>query len=477
MQASKYRLDTTEIPVDVWTQFALSLAVVKSKTPWRDVNSLTSTCKHLFKWKKSDLTNRLLQERNHAMNILRTQGDPHTVLQKILDVPADSVSRLLREPVLRVLFDRRQADPVRLKVLNQSPDFLLTLYAHRESASLSEIKHCFKALDVIQDDKGLDLCHVLLSLLTTLKGDDRLKGIRLMFDWIDKQHPAGEVIWTDKTFSNIHAALGEDDASKASLELGLHARKLLPYTLNLHDAAFSLSWLSDDRRWDWVAANVPEFIETRLGIVVLLSDPMCAPQLISEFKTYFSEEKVNTKKLLQCARVLMLHQQFEKQPNGKKLIKQVCRCLIQTPEGIGAGDSKLYRCYKASVKQFIAMETNYLKIGERDFLYRHLFLAAGEAMASGKSVRFTEMLQLAARGHRQSKLTLKYAIPYDFMDSAKIIDTLRQALSKIIQLSSRDDQLYYVHMLLEIAKSARHLNASSYKQFKAEVLAVRKTIT
>lgn len=477
MKPAKCRFDTTAIPYDIWTQVALRLSVVKSKMPWRDVNSLASTSKPLYQWKKSELCQRLIRERAVAVTMIHASSDPHTVLQKILDVPTDSMSRLLREPVLRKVFDKRHADRSARKAMNKSPDFLLAVYANRESASLSEIKHCFEVLGVIKDDKGLDLCHVLLSLLTTLKGDDRLKGIRLMFDWIDKQRPAGEVIWTDKTFSNIHAALGKDDASEAYLELGLYARKLLPHKLKLYDAADSLSWLPDNLRWSWVAANVPEFIETRLGIVLLLSDPMCAPQLISQFKNYFSEEKIDAKKLLLCTRVLMLHQQFEKQPNGKKLIKQVCCCLLQIPEGVGAGDAQLYRRYKAAVKQFIAMPKNYLKAHESVFFYSRLFRVAGEAMVSRNGARFTGMLQLAARGDRQTSSTLKCAIPSDFSDSVKIIDALKQALSKIVQLSSRDDQLYYVHMLLEIAKSARHLNPSAYEVFKDKVLDVRKNIT
>ena len=181
--------------------------------------------------------------------------------------------------------------------------------------------------------------------------------------------------------------------------------------------------------------------------------------------------------LLQIARLLRLHQQFKEKPEGKKLIKQVCRRLMQLPEGIGSGDANLYRSYKAAVKQFIPLRTKYLKTGERQNLYLHLFRVAGEAMESGSRVRFTEMLQLAAQGKPQPSYIYKRAVRNRFENLKKFSEALHYALSRVNDLSIRHDRGYYVSILLELAESVLIRDASLYRAFKANALAIRKTAT
>ena len=226
-----------------------------------------------------------------------------------------------------------------------------------------------------------------------------------------------------------------------------------------------------------MTTNVPEFIKTRLGMMVSLSDPVCAPQLISESIKYFSEEKVNANMFLQCARLLMLHQQFEENPKGKKLVKKVCRRLMQIPEGIGSADRNLYSSYKVAVKQFIRLQKQYLKYGERQNLYFHLFRVAGEAIESALTVRFTEMIQLAAQGTPQPGYIYKHAVRIQIEKSKELSDTFHYALSRFTDLPNRHHQGYYISILLGMAKTALARDPSAYEAFKANALVIRKTTT
>lgn len=47
---------------DVLTEVALRLPAAKSKKPWRDMNSLATTCIRLYEWKKTNVDKEVLFE-------------------------------------------------------------------------------------------------------------------------------------------------------------------------------------------------------------------------------------------------------------------------------------------------------------------------------------------------------------------------------------------------------------------------------
>lgn len=146
------------LPHDALSEIALRLPAVKSKKPWRDVNSLATTCKGLYYWKKTKVDQDVRSEwKRVSAEVAQTSGWRDS-LKKILSDFEDPSRRLFREPILRKI-TKAEKKTTTAKPITSVNDFNVSLYKKRETASINEISCCLIvcADQKLETNKKMDL--------------------------------------------------------------------------------------------------------------------------------------------------------------------------------------------------------------------------------------------------------------------------------------------------------------------------------
>jgi hypothetical protein len=274
------------LPYDVLSEVAKRLPAVKSKKPWRDVNSLATTCKALRLWKKNKVNEDLRAEWNIAKKKIPGEKGWLAGLKSIVGEFENTEKRLFREPILRRIANKRVAPPIGKN--NESyRKFIGTIFLSRETASLNEIHDCLTLCGSAPLTRKTKILAALPSLLSTLKSSDRQMALRLMFNLLDEDKHLGQTLKGNGTFDKVKESLGDDYLSIAFLELGLHSRKRLSYNPKKIDVEFGLSSIPKKERWHWVLENMPECLNTKLGMEIMLNDPDCRTQMVAHLSKSF----------------------------------------------------------------------------------------------------------------------------------------------------------------------------------------------
>ena len=101
MRSTSMTTPMLTLDYDALNEVALKLPAVKSTKPWRDVNSLATTCKRLYQWKKTVVDINVETEwKRVSVEVAKTTGWRDS-LEKILSDFEHPSIRLFREPVLR----------------------------------------------------------------------------------------------------------------------------------------------------------------------------------------------------------------------------------------------------------------------------------------------------------------------------------------------------------------------------------------
>lgn len=472
MKSSATRTQFTSLNHDALREIALRLPIGKSKAPWRDLSSLASTCKSLSLWNRDRVKPELAHEWKKARDIISGTAYAHTGLKKILDVPEGSAGRLFREPVLRLLSRKMRRDHRDNKVIRGYPDFLVTLYGHREAAELKEIKHCFTVLTGASRQKKVGFNKVLPSLLAALNGKKRVRALRLMFKWLDTDKSARRAVRHSVVFELIQKIFDEDETAKAALELGLHARGLLSYHLDRYGAGYSLQSVPDKQRWKWVARNVPEFLDTTLGLQVLLGDVSCQRRLMAHLRSYFSSSSVDKDSFEKCARVLSLHQQIAQVADGEGLIRSAYAWLKKASESIALDEGKADKAYLEALQNCLSVADRYLEGGAKEFLRAKLYSLVGAALKLRDYDRSSRTLLAIAKSDPNMSTSVAELAPASVWGSDHIEQALQHALVCAYSLSGVSEKSNYLHALMNIADLAPAMKRRKRKEFKAECLAV-----
>jgi hypothetical protein len=200
------------LPHDALSEIALSLPKVKSTKPWRDVNSLATTCKGLYYWKKTKVDQDVRSEwKRVSAEVAQTSGWRDS-LEKILSDFEDPSRRLFREPILRKI-TKAEKKTTTAKPITSVNDFNVSLYKKRETASINEISWCLIvcADKKLETNKKIELVTKLPSFLSPLKSIDRQKALRMMFRLLDADKKLGMLLNKKGVFKKIEESLDDDE--------------------------------------------------------------------------------------------------------------------------------------------------------------------------------------------------------------------------------------------------------------------------
>ena len=318
------------LPYDALSELALRLPAVGSTKPWRDLNSLATTCMRLYQWKKTVVDNYVETEwKRVSAEVAQTSGWRDS-LEKILSDFEDPSRRLFREPILRKI-TKAEKQSTTAKPITSVSDFNANLYKKRETASLNEISWClivcsYKKLEI---NKKIELVTKLPSFLTELKSTDRQKALHMMFKLLDADKELGESLKNNGIFEIFEASLNDDPASEAHLELGLRSRRLLTNEPDIGVLNFNLEFIPDRERWDWVLKNVPECLNTTVGMQAMLNDSVCCPQMINHLNKSFSECPTDVLRFKFCRNVSVVYSKLCECGDGKKLAKKIAHWFLR----------------------------------------------------------------------------------------------------------------------------------------------------
>lgn len=318
------------LPYDALSEVAKRLPTVKSEKPWRDVNSLAITCKALRLWKKNKVNEDVRAEWNIAKKKIPGEKGWLAGLKSIVGDFENAEKRLFREPILRRIANKRVAPPPGKN--NESyRKFIGSIFLSRETASLNEIHDCLTLCGSAPLTRKTKILAALPSLLSTLKSTDRQMALRLMFNLLDEDKLLGRALEDKGTFDKIKKSLGDDALSSVLLELSLNSRELLSYNAKMIDVEFGLSCIPKEERWDWVLDNVPECLNTELGMEVMLDDRHCRTQMIEHLDKSFSECTTDFERVRVCERVSTIFSKLNQFGKGKKLCKTILGWLDEVP--------------------------------------------------------------------------------------------------------------------------------------------------
>lgn len=457
----------TSLSHDAMFELVRRLPAAGSTTPWRDLGSLASTCQRLSKWKKGSIGEELKLIWAEAGDKIPGPNGWRHGLQIILNDFQDPSKRLFQEPVLRKVARLRRVAETEQSTKNY-PEFMLTLYAKREAVTLKEISHCFDVFSQANEKKRVRLGLALPSLILPLKSADRLEALRRMFQWLDADKDVCGSIRESGIFQKILDVLGEDERSKALLELGLSARGLLPYKLDLLGASYSLSYIPDEQRWTWVSENIPEFRETTFGMQVLLADRVCKDQLIEHLNGYFSDFKHDSERVRLCARVFSINRRLAQVPEGKAFIKTACKWFMKAPQNNVSDAQCLDKAYLQALVALMPIAETYLGKNRRRFLFKKAYEIVGIAMMANKFRQSTSLLLNMARHDPKLRSRDLYPIPKAFWKSQLAKPALLHALKHATDLPDENTRHNYVGTLTRMAYFVFDENRDFYDKFKVK---------
>ncbi len=363
------------LPHDALSEIALRLPAVKSKKPWRDVNSLATTCKGLYYWKKTKVDQDVRSEwKRVSAEVAQTSGWRDS-LKKILSDFEDPSRRLFREPILRKI-TKAEKKTTTAKPITSVNDFNVSLYKKRETASINEISCCLIvcADQKLETNKKNGLVKKLPSFLTELNSIDRQKALRMMFDSFDADKKLGMLL-NKKGILKIKKSFDGDEPSEALLELGLHTRGLLTSKPDLSVLGFNLGCIPSAERWDWVLKNVPECLNTTLGMQAMLNDSVCRPQMINHLNKSFSESPTEGRRLAFYEKVSSVYIKLCECRDGKKLAKKFVHWFLKGPIFRTSTDAPLTTRYMDLLSQHINLVKTCFGKKEEKILFKLLVYA------------------------------------------------------------------------------------------------------
>jgi hypothetical protein len=318
------------LPYDALSEIALRLPAVGSTKPWRDVNSLATTCKGLYHWKKAKVDNSVKIEWNRvSAEVAKTTGWRDS-LEKILSDFEHPSRRWFREPVLRKIA-KAEKQSTTAKPVTSVNDFKATLFIKRETASLDEIGECL----IVCTDKEIDtnkkneLVTKLQLHLTELKSTDKQMALQSMFKYIDADEELARSLKNNGIFEKVEASMDDDQPSEALLELGLRSRGLLTNKPDLGILGFNLEFIPAAERWNWVVKNVPECLDGTVGMQAMLNDSACRAQMIDYLNQAFSSSKGYAERIDMCERVSACYAKLCDCRDGKKLAKNIVHWFLE----------------------------------------------------------------------------------------------------------------------------------------------------
>lgn len=332
------------LPHDALCEVTLRLPTVGSTKPWRDVNSLATTCKLLSLWKKDKVNRDVEIEWNAVKQKIPELGGWRKALRTIMDDFENPVKRLYLEPVLHRLFieNKSEEQGEKSKTYRFS---MLWIFEKLETASLDEIKHYLYLCKIILSKDSLIVPDWLPNLLPTLRGNDRYKGLRSMFTVLDGSIELTSAFKRRGVFNKIENSLGYDSLSLVLLKLGLYSRGLLTHKPNLSVLKSNLDSIPDKERWDWILENVPECLDTRLGMQLMLNDPVCRDQMIEHLDNLFLSCADDNGRITVGQSICEEYSKLDESEKGRELVDKTNNWLVNSAITLDADNTSINHRY------------------------------------------------------------------------------------------------------------------------------------
>jgi len=282
MRSTSMTTPMLTVPHDALNEIALKLPVVGSTKPWRDLNSLATTCNRLYQWKKSKVDLDVLAEWDEVNKLIPVKNSWIKGLEVIASDYENSPTRLFREPILRKIASKRLDSDLD----NQIKDFDLfftMLFSMLEKISYEDISQLLGVLSKTSLYTKTQIISVLPLFLPALDSKNRQQVLCQLFKLVDNDPGLRFSLATSGAFNKVGNSLGEDHQSKILLMLSLYSRNLV--RLGSDKDEFVLDFIRDDVRWSWVMDKVPEYLNTKQGLHTMLDDPVCRKKMINYFQS------------------------------------------------------------------------------------------------------------------------------------------------------------------------------------------------
>jgi hypothetical protein len=167
----------------------------------------------------------------------------------------------------------------------------------------------------------------------------------MMLRLLDNDKKLGKSLKKNGIFKKIEVSLHDDKPSEALLELGLRSRRLLRNEPDIWGLNFNLEFIPDRERWDWALKNVPECLNTTVGMQAMLNDSVCRPQMINHLNKSFYECPTDVLRFAFCRNVSVVYSKLCECGDGKKLAKKIAHWFLRVERfthGQGARLSSKY---------------------------------------------------------------------------------------------------------------------------------------
>ena len=451
------------LPHDALSEIALRLPTVKSTKPWRDMNSLATTCMRLYEWKKTTVDNDVEMEWMEVKKKIHGVNGWRNGLEIIISDFENLPTRLFREPMLRRLAGKELASAAG-QHFKDIRLFLTRLYSMRETVSITEIHQLFELLNNVSLSSKTKIIAMLSSLLPEFTSSDRQQVLLHMFKVLDEDSQLKYALLTKDTFNTIGNLLGEDHQSKILLLLSLYSRELLSPPTGY---SFGLSFILEDDRWPWILKKIPEFLDTEQGMEVMLDDSACRVPMIDYLHRSFLECKSDIERFSLCKRVSAFYPLLCKSSDGEKLIGELVCWFLRSPEFCIGENGRLNNHYIGLLSKNIALYKNFLGKNEKDLLAEKISKAINYAIRVKAYDQSTSLLIEIAKIDKKL-ITKVCQNSFDLTNKDALMDAL-------LNVNSLKDLAGRYHYVSALCIAAQHHRDSDPKFFKA-FLDVRNTI-
>ena len=341
---------------DALSEVAQRLPVVGSEKPWRDLNSLATTCKVLLKWKERKVNAQIKAEWLRVNLTISARSGWRKGLKSIIGDYENSPTRLFREPILR-------KTATKVKPLSKGyetegyEDFITQIFLCREIVTLKEIQDCLSVIRRSELPKRSRVLWKLSEFLPSLSSAHRQEVLRSMFELLDRDWFLGRALRVNAMFDQLDDALGDDAESKSLLCLGLNYRNLDSSYPDEKKLESYLKCIPNEKRWSWILDSVPECLTTKLGMRIMLNDPACRPQMINHLDKSFSECLDEPHRLAFCEKISSVYSNLCECRDGEMLAKKILRMVLKGT----ISENKEYRNLSTRYMHFLIKHINLVK--------------------------------------------------------------------------------------------------------------------
>lgn len=438
----------TSLPNDVLNEIVFQLPGVKSKAPWRDLNSLASSCRSLSKWKADEVKPLLKQVWSRAAKIQKEIKCWQSTLLTLVDPSFDSGVRLFREPVLRKLTSKRQ-DIEAGDVSRTYPDFIATVCSHRESLSVGEFRHFLDVCAKSSPSQKDAILATMPRLLDRLTADDLLQACAILSKSLGEDRGLCRRLAKRGVMEKLLDAAGRSKQGFAMLELSLLASHSLPYPMSELDVQRTLSVIPDKKRWSWISRSVREFIQSGTIVRCLLSDRYCSRQLVKFMGAAFSEDHGYLKKIDTCGCVYEGRSILATTGKGRALLDLVSDWIINSMVFKTDGEGALKDRFVSLIGKFSIPLCTFAPKGTSGKLAKQMRLATEYAVEAGKLDDASSILCAIC-------CSMRVPLPSRIRgNEGRLSSAFTGAIRKAAELTDRYSRDYCCTRLIVLAQNSR----------------------